>query len=210
MAKAPKHKTSDDSTVELLRKAATHVFAEKGYGGATVKEIAEAAGVNISLISYHFQGKEGLFRSCLEEFGSARLAESEKILTAPESLEDVKAKLKLWSRQFLTCHAEEPELCSIINRENLFEMDAVKDVFQNTFLKSFEAMVKFFQSAKKQGIVRKEMDPLTITAFYFGAIIHTGHSDAVAKEYFNRSIRNEKDREELIDQFVSMILKGIS
>jgi AcrR family transcriptional regulator len=209
MAKIPKTK-DDQTTVELLLKAATKVFAEKGYGGATVKEIADEAGVNISLISYHFQGKEGLFRTCLESFGSAHLAKSEQILTAPESVEDLKAKLKLWSRQFLLCHVEESELCSILNRENLFEMDVVKDVFQDTFLKSFEAMVNFFKNAKKVGIVRKEMDPLTIAGFYFGAIVHTGHSDDIAKEYFGRSIEDEKYREQLIDQFVTMLLRGVT
>ncbi len=59
-AKAPTH----DSRTALLS-AARYVFAEKGYEGTTVKELADRAGVNVSLVSYHFGGKEGLYKECI-------------------------------------------------------------------------------------------------------------------------------------------------
>ena len=46
----------------LLLGAALDVFAEKGFAGARVQEIAERAGVNKQLISYYFGGKEGLYK----------------------------------------------------------------------------------------------------------------------------------------------------
>ncbi len=41
--------------------AALSEFADKGYAGARVREIARRAGVNTQLISYYFGGKEGLY-----------------------------------------------------------------------------------------------------------------------------------------------------
>ena len=47
---------------ERILAAAAKVFAVKGYGLAGVREIAQAADVNISMISYYFGGKEGVLK----------------------------------------------------------------------------------------------------------------------------------------------------
>lgn len=49
----------------LLLKAAIRTFAEKGFEGASIREIADAAGVNSSLISFYFGGKAGLHAASL-------------------------------------------------------------------------------------------------------------------------------------------------
>jgi AcrR family transcriptional regulator len=49
----------------LLLKAAIRIFAEKGFEGASIREIAKAAGVNSALISFHFGGKAGLHAAAL-------------------------------------------------------------------------------------------------------------------------------------------------
>jgi AcrR family transcriptional regulator len=50
----------DADTREKLVAAAELLFAERGYASVTVRAIAAAAGVNWSLVGYHFRGKEGL------------------------------------------------------------------------------------------------------------------------------------------------------
>jgi AcrR family transcriptional regulator len=52
-----------------LIKAAVRVFAEKGFEGARVREIAGLAGVNSSLVSFYFGGKEGLYQTLLRHAG---------------------------------------------------------------------------------------------------------------------------------------------
>jgi AcrR family transcriptional regulator len=49
-----------------LVQAAAKVFGEKGLKGATVREIALAAGQNVAAIAYHFGGKEKLYAAVLE------------------------------------------------------------------------------------------------------------------------------------------------
>ncbi len=51
-----------ERTRRLLLEAALDEFAAKGYAGARVQDIADRAGVNKQLISYHFGGKAGLYR----------------------------------------------------------------------------------------------------------------------------------------------------
>ena len=48
--------------------AAVFLFAQKGYAGVGIREIAKAADVNIAMISYYFEGKLGILKAIIEEF----------------------------------------------------------------------------------------------------------------------------------------------
>jgi len=53
------------ATRDALLAAGARLFASRGYDGATVRAIADDAGVNPALISYHFGGKQGLYTAVL-------------------------------------------------------------------------------------------------------------------------------------------------
>jgi AcrR family transcriptional regulator len=61
-------KTSEPvgSTKLRILAAAQEVFAEKGFDGASTREIAAKAGVNISSLHYHWDSKETLYRAIFE------------------------------------------------------------------------------------------------------------------------------------------------
>jgi len=50
-----------------ILEAAGQLFAARGFDGVSTRELAAAAKVNISAITYYFQGKNGLYRSVLEQ-----------------------------------------------------------------------------------------------------------------------------------------------
>lgn len=205
----PRAPEIEQDTKEKLLAAAAKVFSLRGFGGATVKEIADLAGVNVSLISYHFHGKEGLFRAILENFGRERLRDAEKILSPPENLEDLRAKLRLWTQQFLLCHVDQDEVCSILHRENVCDQEFLWDIFQSTFLKQFEAIVKFFEAGRKKGILRKDIDPLMATTTIFGTLIHIGRSQKIQQKWMNISIADEKYRGQISEQILNILFNGI-
>ena len=51
---------------ERIVEAALEAFAEKGFRGASTREIAERAGTNQGLITYHFRSKEELWRAAAD------------------------------------------------------------------------------------------------------------------------------------------------
>ncbi|ACL06097.1 transcriptional regulator, TetR family [Desulfatibacillum aliphaticivorans] len=60
-------KQNEDSTRARLFRAGVKIFAQKGYGDATVREICkEAETANINSINYYFGSKELLYREILE------------------------------------------------------------------------------------------------------------------------------------------------
>jgi AcrR family transcriptional regulator len=56
-----------------LIEAATPVFAKKGLHGVSVRELAAGCGCNVSMISYYFGGKDGLYEAVLREVFSGML-----------------------------------------------------------------------------------------------------------------------------------------
>ncbi|MDH3521443.1 MAG: CerR family C-terminal domain-containing protein, partial [Myxococcales bacterium] len=50
------------ATRERLLAAAAQLFAERGFRGATLREIAERAGANVASANYHFGSKHALYR----------------------------------------------------------------------------------------------------------------------------------------------------
>jgi len=63
-----------EPTAEALLAAAAEVFAEKGLQLARVRDIAARAGANVAAISYHFGGKQALYREVLRRQALARIS----------------------------------------------------------------------------------------------------------------------------------------
>lgn len=201
--------TPNDSTKDALIAAAKKVFADKGYDGATVKELAEAAGVNISLVSYHFQGKENLFRTCLQEFGEARLASTERLLKHAENLDEFKVRISLFVEEFFMETLKEPDLHVILHRDcgNL-NNPIVQEVFQNTFMKVFQLLIEFFESAQKKKILSRDFDAHLTAMLFIGGMVHTTRLDPMHKHLFGTSIADQPHREKLIKNTVRLVLEG--
>ena len=58
MKAEPPHSTD---TRERILDAAERLFAERGFAGTSVREITDAAAVNLGAVNYHFQSKENLY-----------------------------------------------------------------------------------------------------------------------------------------------------
>ncbi len=84
--------TRRQSTREQLLEIAGQVFSEKGFPGATGKEICERSDANAAAVVYHFGGMDNLYRAVLQEARN-RLAPSEALAVAVAAQTDPKAKL---------------------------------------------------------------------------------------------------------------------
>ena len=99
-------------TRERLIDAAGPVFAERGYRGATMREIADRAGANLAAAHYHFGSKQDLYREVarahferlerrLAESGGAIDAKDTAKLSRPELVALLRARIRAMIETFL-------------------------------------------------------------------------------------------------------------
>src|SRR5271154_4136626 len=102
-------------TRERILVAALEVFAERGFDGAHTREIAERAGANLSLIKYHFQDKERLWKAAL---GHAFDMLQHDLAGQPGKGVAARDWLDHNVRQFVRFIARHPEFMRIMNDES--------------------------------------------------------------------------------------------
>ena len=85
---------SSASTKERILAAAEVLFAQRGFDGASLRQLTAAAGVNLAAVNYHFGSKDKLveqvFRRRLDALNASRLAALSRIAGAADTtVEDV-------------------------------------------------------------------------------------------------------------------------
>jgi AcrR family transcriptional regulator len=67
--------SADSGTAQRIIAVASEEFARHGYASARVRQIVDAAGVNLASINYYFGGKEGLYSATLHHLASRERVE---------------------------------------------------------------------------------------------------------------------------------------
>ncbi|MBZ0134661.1 MAG: TetR family transcriptional regulator, partial [Rhodanobacter sp.] len=86
---------STSSTRDRILGTAEKMFAQRGFDGASLRQLTAAAGVNLAAVNYHFGSKEKLveevFRRRLDALNANRLADLHKLAGCEATLEQVLA-----------------------------------------------------------------------------------------------------------------------
>lgn len=96
------------TTKERILEEAERLFAEKGLDGTSMRDITDAAGVNLASVNYHFGSKEGLiaevFHRYLAPLNEARLAMLDTVMKeAGNSPPTLEAILEAFIRPAVMC-----------------------------------------------------------------------------------------------------------
>lgn len=78
---------NSDSREKIIQ-AASHLFAQRGYSAIGVREIVKEANVNISMISYYFNGKAGILIEIINKFFDLYAEAIENSFSKPLPLEE--------------------------------------------------------------------------------------------------------------------------
>lgn len=201
----------DQTTREKLIVTATKLFAQKGFDATTVKDIADESAMNISLVSYHFGGKEGLYSACLEGFARDKLVLAKQILKViPKNIEEVRVRLEMYARAILDSHVEQSEIMKIMHRDIEMGNPVVMKIFEETFLKSVQLTIDFLKSAQKLEIVRKDIPALQLTSFFYGSVLHLSQKCDLGDQFFGVSIKNETQKKEIIENLMNFFMAGLT
>jgi AcrR family transcriptional regulator len=130
--------TKDDAERRLLE-AAGQVFAEKGYEGATVREICQRAEVNVASVNYYFRDKERLYieavkAACRRQADQGPLPEWPPGVPAEQKLRDyilafsrrMVGDQESWPRELFLREMAHPTAACLENVRDNIRPDALK------------------------------------------------------------------------------------
>jgi TetR/AcrR family transcriptional regulator len=133
--------------------AATGLFAERGYAGVSVQEIADAAGTHKTTVLYHFETKEALHEAVLS-VALGRIAEIQReFLAGPFERERVGFLID----QIQSWYAEHRPLARLLERE-LLDRDGGEAYLKLFVDPIYVPAMRGFQRAMSSGVIR-EIDP---------------------------------------------------
>jgi AcrR family transcriptional regulator len=147
-------KRDPERTRERILEAALIEFGEHGFAGARIGAIAGRAGVNEQLISYYFDGKEGLYRALQQRWQMTGATAS-----GPElKLADVVAT-------FLRLNVEQRSFARLLAWDGLGDTgsDAAE---QDPY---FTEMVEDMRRRQRAGELADDLDPAYVLLMLFAA-----------------------------------------
>ncbi len=133
-------------TRDRLMDAALRVFAERGFDGATTREIAREAGVALAALTYHFESKEALWKSTADRiFGEHRARQQQRI----EGLEGVDegTVARLLLRDFVRFAAEHPDLHRFMMQEGMARTPRLEWLVERHVRPQLEILDAYFGGA---------------------------------------------------------------
>lgn len=195
-------------TRDYLIRAATQLFSRQGFAKTSVKEISDLAGVNVSLVSYYFGGKQELYEACIRQFGESRLASVQKILQPAKTADEFRFRLQMYLEEIFAVSSTCPDVLQIIHQECDLGASQAQEVFQATFVEAFNILVRFMTHAQSQRILRPELDPLFSSGFLFGSVMHVLRSRNMGKRFWDQNIEDPEIHTKLIETYLSIFLQG--
>ena len=186
-----------------ITQAAVEVFARKGFQGASVDDIAAAAGVSKGTVYGYFKNKEELFYATFEAFEGALIQQCEVVIAAQTSVRDkLSGCLKLCVtslQQNIQLFPLTLELWAAASTGSARERFAV--VMEKLY-REFRAMTAdLIDAGKASGEFHADVDAQAVAAWLVGGL------DGMMLQYwFDQSL----DVQGWTDNFLKQILRGIS
>lgn len=156
-----------------LLDVATRLFAEKGFDGTSTRDIAKAADLNISLISYYFGGKEGLYKAVIYEFADFARTETNRFIQAVDLEKLNRDSFRNLMKDFITLMLpfkfQSRDIQLILQREMMQGLPHSRDVYENIFSKITETLVRIYQVGQEKKFVRPGLNPYIL----FLSMVHS-------------------------------------
>jgi TetR/AcrR family transcriptional regulator, cholesterol catabolism regulator len=178
---------------ELTRQAA-RLFAEKGYHGTSIGDLAEAMGVQKGSLYAHIESKADLLWEVARDGAAAFHAALDAI---PDDL-PAADKIRLALHAHLRVVAEQLEVATVFIREWRYLEGERRDEFIAERRRYEERFRALFREGRELGSLRSDLDDTTATLLALSAA-----------NWAYTWLRPDADTDELADRFYEFLLDGM-
>jgi TetR/AcrR family transcriptional regulator len=156
-----REKRDPAATRQALLRAGAELFAERGFDGVPIEDIAERAGVNKALISYHFRGKRGLYLAILQ---STFTSMADRLKAIEASAPGAREALHAFLETFQEMTRESPGFPTLFLREVL--STGIEPALLPQLLEIIGVSRRLAERGAREGLFRR-VDPLLL---HFGLV----------------------------------------
>ncbi len=188
-----------DQTEDIIKQAAKKLFFSEGKFKATTQEIANAAGVNRTLINYYFRSRDNLFNIVFDEAQKQEHEKSESIL---HSTITFKEKIANYIDYTLSVALEYPYL----------EIYLVTQINQGCVYKDHEQIdkiMKIFDVELKNEIEQGRVDPIESIQFILNLISMISFPVSMRPLIQESMKLNDKEYNKILSDRKEIILKTL-
>jgi TetR/AcrR family fatty acid metabolism transcriptional regulator len=157
----------NDNKKERIMKAATSVFARKGFYNSRVSEIAKEADVADGTIYLYFRNKDDILISLFEEEMASIIKDIKNELT---KIEGAEAKTRKFIEKHLALIKENRELAEVLQIELRQSHKFMKEYSGTKFRDYVNIISTIINEGQKNGEVREDIIPGLAKIVLFGAL----------------------------------------
>lgn len=164
-----KRRRDAKSTQQRILKVALSLFARKGFDGVRVKEIAKASGVSVPLLCHHFQDKETLYQTVLDQ-ALLRVASLGSVLLSQKGA--ISDRLEAVLSGMLEILATDSQEIAVVHRELMEGGARLRTKSKELLLPVKQTLIEELQAAQASGELRGDFDADFLLLHLVGAIIY--------------------------------------
>jgi TetR/AcrR family transcriptional regulator len=159
-------RTRGKQTREEILRAAEQVFAERGYAGARMDDVAAEVGIKRASMVYYFRDKRSLYGALLEDVFGHLLRQHRAVLTGPgTALERILGSVDVWAHAV----AQRPGVVRILVWETARVRRASAAPLAAEVAPIFTTIADAIAAGQCDGSFRKAVDPLRFLMIVTGA-----------------------------------------
>jgi AcrR family transcriptional regulator len=195
-AKPPGRIRDAERTRAELLAVATRMFAEDGYSGARIDEIAEQTRTTKRMIYYYFGGKEQLYLAVLEN-AYAGIREAEQSLEV-DGLGPVEAVRRLAELTY-DHHRSHPSFIRLVSIENIHRGSFIRriDSLRSLSAPTVTLLDELLARGRESGELRADVDALDVHMVISAYCVFQVANQHTFSFLFGRDLLAERDRDHL-------------
>lgn len=198
-ASQPAISPEEDTQTRIL-KAAQRLFARRGYGGTTTRDLAQAAGVAEGTLFRHFENKKAILIAVATQGWIDILSD---LLTELSEMASYKAVAQVMRRRMLNL-PKNADMLRVCFMEAQFHPELRSQIQAEVIDKMTDVAEAFFQTAMDRGTYRP-MNPRVVARIFLGMFTVAGFSQGSLADEES----SPKEMQELAEGLADIFLNGV-